>query len=135
MKKALVMIGVVGLGLMVLTGCGPMSYPPSAVGPAMILTDVNYPSMHDAQTVFNFSKSDFEILGPVSATSESESILGVVARGDNGYGKLMTAAKNAYPNADAVINVQWDTDFNSICLGLYSKVTSKVTGTAVKFKK
>jgi len=101
----------------------------------MLFTEVNYPSRHDAQTLFNFNRSDIELLGPISTSSESQCILGLMAQGDNGYGNLMKAAKAKYPEADGVINLQWDTRWNLICMGLISKVQSNVEGMAFKFKK
>ena len=124
------------LGALVVSGCASvMSLPPSGVGPGMLFSDVNYPSRREAQTRFDFTKADIEVLGPVVTTSESQCILGLVAQGDNGYGNLLKAAKAKYPEADGVINVQWDTRWNLICMGIMSKVQSTVEGTAFKFKK
>ena len=124
------------LGALVFSGCASVtSLPPSGVSPGMLFSDVNYPSRHDAQTLFNFSKSDIELLGPVNTMSESQCILGLIAQGDNGYGNLMKAAKAKYPDADGVINLQWDTHWDLICMGIMSKVQSNVEGMAFKFKK
>jgi len=135
MKKWLALLGCVVVGLS-LTGCaGLMSAPPSGVSPGGLFSDVNYPSYRESQTQFTFAREDFIILGPVSATSESSCILGLFAQGDNGFGNLTRAAKAKYPDCDGVINVQWDTEWNLICLGLISKVTAKVEGTAIKIKR
>ena len=112
-----------------------MSAPPSGVSPGMLLSDVNYPSYRESHTQFTFVRSDFEILGPVSAKAESQCILGLIAQGDNGFGNLTRAAKAKYPDCDAVINIQWDTQWNLICLGLMSKVTSTIDATAIKIKR
>lgn len=124
-------------GLMLLTGCsGLMTVPPSGVTPASLFTDVKYPSRREPETRFNFSKNDIDILGPVHATAESQTILSLLSQGDNGYGNLLKAARKEYPNADGVINVQWDTQFNNVCMGfLYQKATSHMDGTAIRFKR
>lgn len=135
MKKWLSVLGcvVVGLGL---TGCaGLMSTSPSGVAPGGLFSDVNYPSYRESQTKFTFTRDDLVILGPITAKSESQCILGLVAQGDNGFGNLMKAARTKYPDCDGVINIQWDTQWNLICLGLMSKVTATVEGTAIKIKR
>jgi hypothetical protein len=135
MKKWLSMIGCVGAGLF-LTGCaGLMSVPPSGVAPGGLFSEVTYPSYRESQTKFTFTHDDLVILGPVTATSESQSILGLVAQGDNGFGNLMRAARAKYPDCDGVINIQWDTKWNLVCLGIISKVTATVEGTAIKIKR
>ncbi|MEI8122938.1 MAG: hypothetical protein WCI20_12890 [bacterium] len=135
MNKWMAMLGCVSIGL-VLTGCaGLMTAPPSGVAPGGLFSDVNYPSYRESQTRFTFTHDDLVILGPVTATSESQCILGLVAQGDNGFGNLMRAAKAKYPECDGVINIQWDTRWNLICMGLLSKVTATVEGTAIKIKR
>jgi len=135
MNKWMAMLGCVSIGL-VLTGCaGLMTAPPSGVAPGGLFSDVNYPSYRESQTRFTFTHDDLVILGPVTATSESQCILGLVAQGDNGFGNLMRAAKAKYPECDGVINIQWDTRWNLICMGLMSKVTATVEGTAIKIKR
>ena len=135
MNKWMAMLGCVSMGL-VLTGCaGLMTAPPSGVAPGGLFSDVNYPSYRESQTRFTFTHDDLVILGPVTATSESQCILGLVAQGDNGFGNLMRAAKARYPECDGVINIQWDTRWNLICMGLMSKVTATVEGTAIKIKR
>jgi hypothetical protein len=136
MKKVIgLLLGVAGL--VALSGCaGIWAPPPGGAQPAMVLTETTYPSMYQAPAVkFNFERSDIEILGPVSATSESQSILGIVCQGDNGYGNLMRAAKAAYPNCDGVMNIMWDTHYNCMCLGLVTKVKANVEGVAFRYKK
>jgi len=81
-------------------------------------------------------RDDVEILGQVQSVSESDSVLGIISQGDNGYGKVLAAARAKYPETDAVINMQWDIQYKAICGGfLYEKVISKIDGTAVKYKK
>jgi len=135
MKKWLSIAVSVASGLF-LTGCaGLMSTSPSGVAPGGLFSDVNYPSYRESQTRFTFTRDDLVILGSVTAKSESSCILGLVAQGDNGFGTLMKEAKMKYPDCDGVINIQWDTQWNLICLGLVSKVTSTVEGIAIKIKR
>lgn len=134
--KKMILASLPLMGALVFSGCASvLSMPPSGSSPGMLMTEVTYPSKHDAQTLFNFSKADIELLGPISVTSESQCMLGLMAQGDNGYGNLMKAAKAKYPDADGVINLQWDTRWNLLCLGIISKVQSNVEGMAFKFKK
>jgi hypothetical protein len=134
--KKWIMAGLPLLGALVISGCASVTaIPPAGSSPGVLLTEVTYPSRHDAQTLFNFSRADIELLGPITATSESQCILGLMAQGDNGYGNLMKAAKAKYPDADGIINLSWDTHWNLICLGIISKVQANVEGMAFKFKK
>ena len=132
-------------------GCGTTSMGPSGVSPGLLMTDVKYPSAHDAQTRINIKRDDIQILGTVQATAESSSfLLRLWASGDNGYGKLMQAARRAYPQADGVVDIQWDTEYKDVleCCGLnycaivtralspiYAKVTSHMEGQAFQFKR
>ena len=135
MKNWTAIVGCVASSV-ILSGCaGLMSAPPSGVTPGGIFSDVTYPSYRESQTKFTFTHSDLVILGPVTSTSESSCFLGLFASGDNGYGNLTRAAKAKYPDCDGVINIQWDTEWNQICMGLISKVTATVEGTAIKIKR
>jgi len=96
-------------------GCGTTSMGPSGVSPGLLITDANYPSAHDAQTRINFKRADIQILGVVKAEFESRNIFWLWASGDNGYGKLMQAARQSYPQADGVVDVQWDTEYRDLC--------------------
>jgi len=129
-------------------GCGtPTAMGPSGVAPGMLMTEVTYPSKHDAQTRINIKRDDIQILGTVKADAESVNILfWLWASGDNGYGKLLQAARQVYPKADGVVDIQWDTEYQDACaicgtvLGyiprpIYAKVTSHMEGKAFQFKR
>ena len=126
-----------------LAGCAtPMGVPPSGVAPGFLLSDVQYPSRRECNTQFKFKREDIVVLGPIKATGESQCILMLWASGDNGYGNLMKAARIAYPDADGVVDVQWDTRYNNICLPccymyipVLFKATSTGEGNAFKFKR
>ncbi|MEI8139915.1 MAG: hypothetical protein WCI03_08615 [bacterium] len=127
-----------------LAGCvsPPMGIPPSGVSPGFLFSDVNYPTQRDSITKFKVNRNDIVILGPVTAKGESQCILALWAKGDNGYGNLMKAAKGAYPNADGVVDVQWDTKYSNLCIPccyvlvpIMFKATSTGEGQAFMFKK
>lgn len=126
-----------------LSGCSSlMNVPPSGVSPGFLFSDVNYPSRRESNTQFKFDRKDIVILGPVTATGESQNILLLWSQGDNGYGNLMKAAREAYPEADGVVDVQWDTRYSNLCIPccymyipILFKVKSTGEGNAFKFKK
>ena len=108
---------------------------PSAAGakPGGIVADGTY-GIGGMPTHIRLQREDVQILGQVESSTESECILGIISQGDNGYGKVLAAARAKYPTCDAVINMQWDTQYKTICAGiLYEKVATKITGTAIKY--
>jgi hypothetical protein len=140
-------IPLLALLLLLNCGCGtPTSMGPSGVSPGLLMTEVTYPSMRDAQTRINLKRDDIQILGVIKADAKSQNILWIWASGDNGYGNLMKAARQAYPQTDGVIDVQVDTEYKdllSVCamyfLGLpipiLSSVTTHMEGRAFQFKR
>ncbi|MBP7654681.1 hypothetical protein KA977_14770 [Candidatus Dependentiae bacterium] len=132
MRKILLSLCV--LSLLFLVGCGGvMKVGNSGVIPASIMTDVNYPAEFlGGKVSYNMeTPTKYSIIGPVNAAGESSNILGIVAQGDNGYKKLMDAANRV--GADAVVNVVTDLHFNSYIFGAYTKVTTNLSGIAVRF--
>lgn len=114
-------------------GCaGVGSMPPSGAMPGTIVGDVTYPGTNFSGTQYQFTKGDFEIIGPVTAEAESTSILGILASGDSGYAKLYEKAKAA--GADDVICVKVDTHYYNI-LAFYTRVNTKLHGVAIKWTK
>jgi hypothetical protein len=132
--KRLALALVVGAAMAVSTGCAALwSWPVSAAGPGSLYVNQTIPSADTTSTQYRFERKDFDILGPVSAEAETSSILGWVATGDGGYGKLLTQAKSQL-NADDVIDVRIDTQYSNI-LGLISTSKTKLMGVAIRFKK
>ncbi|RME73413.1 MAG: hypothetical protein D6776_07115 [Planctomycetota bacterium] len=132
--KRLALALVVGAAMTVSTGCAALwSWPVSAAGPGSLYVNETIPSKDTTSTQYRFERKDFDILGPVTAEAETTSILGWVASGDGGYGKLLSAAKSQF-NADDVIDVRIDTEYSNI-LGLFSTVKTKIMGVAIKYKK
>ncbi len=134
--KKLKLVLVVAFMLALFVGCGPRSVPPSGVMPGMLISSVEYPSMQSSVTNFTFKGEDIEILGPVSVSTSSTNILGLFAFGSNGYGELMREANKKYKGeAEGLVSIVFDTKYTNVCFMLYSKVTSNVSATAVRFKR
>jgi len=141
--KSNIKIVFILLSLGVLSGCGAGAYMqpgyPSAVTPAIIYSDdVVYP-YKDSFTMFNISREDYSILGHVTTEMESMNILFIYSSGDNGYGKLLAAAKEKYPETNALMNVYWDSKVKTIGwpyppIPFYQKITARVTATAVSIR-
>jgi hypothetical protein len=107
---------------------------PTGSAPGGLIADGTYGSGGTCSFI-RFEGSDVEVLGQVQSSTESETTLGLISRGDNGYGKVVAAARAKYPTCNGVINLQWDTQYNTICSGiLYEKVTTIIEGTAVRYK-
>lgn len=137
-------IGVVACvsALMLVAGCagwsnarsgGPGKGIPGGVSHGTILGDVTYPCFINSHTEIQLDTDDFDIIQTVTAEGSSMSILGIVASGDNGYGKLFEKARAA--GADDVINVKADTRTESVLTIFWKKATTKLTGTAIRWKK
>jgi len=112
---------------------------PSAVTPAFVFSDdVVYP-FKDSFTNFTLERKDYRILGHVTTEMESINILYIYSRGDCGYGKLLEIAKQKYPQANALMNVYWDSKLTHVGwpyppLPLFQKVTARVTATAISLR-
>jgi hypothetical protein len=115
-----------------LVGCAGFGGPSGVTGafPGTIYTQAIYPAYASWGQVEY--KRDFDIVGEVNGDAESSSILGIICTGNSGYAKLYEAAKAK--GADDVINVKIDTHYSNI-LGVYSKVITKLSGVAIKWKK
>jgi len=89
---------------------------PGGVGHGVIVGDVTYPCFINSITHITLDTDDFEILETVTATTSSTSILRAAG-------------------ADDVINVKADTREQSILMGFWKRATTKLTGTAIRWKK
>lgn len=84
---------------------------------------------------YDYSSVDFEVLGPVEAKGESSVLLGIVARGNEGYGLLMRAARQKYGNdATTVMFIFSDYSYEGIIFPLFGEIETQYYGTAVKSK-
>lgn len=133
-KKAITVLSI--SILIMISECAATTHmPPSGANPAPLISNTNYPSMHNSVTNFNFTKDDIEILGPVFVSTSSHNLLYLFSWVNNGYGALLDKAKETYPDADALININYDTHYTKVLLFLYTRVKSNVTATAVRIKK
>jgi len=128
--------------LMLLTGCaGFRSAPgggdgkaiPGGVSHGVLMGDITYPCFINSTTYINLDTDDFDIIETVTAETSSTSVLGLFSEGDNGYGKLFEKARAA--GADDVINVKADTREQRILMGFWTQATTKLTGTAIRWKR
>ena len=124
------------MALLLLCGCGgviPAQMGPSGIGfRGSAFTQVTYPAANTAETRFQFDMDDVEIVGPVSGTSTSHSIIfGLIAIGDSGYKAALEEARRS--GADDIVNMRVDATYFNF-LGLYSKVDLIVHGTGIRWK-
>lgn len=133
--RSLMVAVVVLSGVLVLTGCARFSHVshPEGVSAGNLVGDVTYPVFSSERTEFKFDTDDFVIVRTVTAEASSSNVLGLFGSGDNGYGKLFEEARAA--GADDVINIKVDTREQKILIGFYTKATTKLTGTAIKWKR
>jgi uncharacterized protein YbjQ (UPF0145 family) len=134
MNKLLTTLAVGAIAL-VMNGCawGPWGTGPGGTYPAFVYSDnVVYPASNTSSTVHQLTTDDFTIGGTVVATGEMENILGIIARGDNGYQNLLKQARAQ--GADDVINVRTDVQHSNI-LSLYVKTQITLTGQAVTYNR
>ena len=129
--KIRILIGICCMVLLILvTGCAMLSpaTPVGSVPTGMLVTSATGPV-----SIAAANYTEYKVIGQATGTSSAVGVLGIIASGDAG---ASTAYKNALSNAraDALIDVQVDQKVTSV-LGLFSKHTTIVTGTAIKFEK
>lgn len=84
---------------------------------------------------WDYSSADFEVLGPVEATGESTVLLGLVARGTEGYGLLMKEARKIYgKDVSTVMFIFSDYSYEGLFYPIIGSVKTSYSGTAVKAK-
>ena len=128
--------------LMLLSGCaGFRSAPgggegralPGGVSHGVLVGDITYPCFINSITHINLNTDDFDIIETVTAETSSTCVLGLFSEGDNGYGKLFEKARAA--GADDVINIKADTREQRILSFFWTQATTKLTGTAIRWKR
>jgi len=112
MRKAILLI----LSAVALSGCG-----------------ILYTNIHSPRSYRSAVPSEVKA-APTDETASgmacNQAVLFLVAWGDAGYG---AAVKNALGGRDAILyDVKCDIKVNSVLLGLYSKMCTKVTGKVAK---
>ncbi len=132
--KKIVLLSAMFAGIMFLcSGCGTAFIPNNgyaAAYPSVIYTNEIHPA-HIANKVTNLD--GFEVLGQVNGTASAVNTLFIVTAGDTGIAKAKANALKHYPSAHDIINMEVDTEIHSI-LGLFTSVTTHVSGWAVKYK-
>ena len=120
-----------------LAGCCAMGggySSPLGSRPGSIVADGTY-GTGGTPAFVRFEGTDVEVLGQVQAEGHSETTLGIISSGDNGYAKVLDAARKKYPDFNGVINLQYDVQYNNICGGaLVERVTTKIEGTVIKYR-
>ncbi len=104
------------LAAVALSGCG------------MLYTNIHSPRSYRSAVPSEVKATSTD--ETVSGMGCSQSLLYLVAWGDGGYG---AAVKDALAGRDAILyDVKCDMKINSVLLGLYTKVCTKVTGKVAK---
>lgn len=131
MKKGIILFTVVALFMV--TGCtgSGKRVGLSGVRQGSIVHNVTYPSANFSNTEFKITSDDFTILQTITAESTSFNVLGIFSSGDSGYSKLYSEAQAV--GADDTINIKADTHQFRFLM-FFSKSTTKLTGTAIKWK-
>lgn len=124
--KTRILFGICCMALLIFVGgCASFSVVPTvptgllytgATGPVGVAA-ANYP--------------EYKVIGPAEGTSSAVGVLGIIATGNAGVSEAYQDALRR-ARADALIDVQVDQKLTSV-LGLFSKHTTIVQGTAVKF--
>lgn len=111
-------------GLVVFCGCQ---------GGVWVGSDTLKPNMN-ATTVTQYRNDapNYEVLGPVSATCEAMSVLGVYAGGTDGHAVLWEEALKIYPGVTGIKDISQTNDFMNILWFVYNSVKTTYYGTAVK---
>ncbi|MBW2664607.1 MAG: hypothetical protein JRD93_22205 [Deltaproteobacteria bacterium] len=106
---------------------------PYGVSHGYLVGDITYPCFINSHTEIKLDTDDFDIIETVTAETSSINVLGLFSSGDNGYGKLFEKAREA--GADDVINIKADTRTESVLRVFWKRATTKLTGTAIRWKK
>lgn len=136
MRNAFLLIALAAFITFGSTGCGVFYGGRLGLGtarPGSILTNQVRPGYDSVGNAFQLrSENGFTFVSTVTAESSSSSILGWIASGEGGFGKLYEAAKAA--GGDDVINIRTDVEYNDI-LGVYLQAKTKWYGVAIKYNK
>ncbi len=87
----------------------------------------------DAGVTTSLAPREYEELGTINFDGTITNILGLFTFGGKGYEELLAAARETYPEADAVIDIYKDYKASSI-LGVYNSWTYSYYGTVIKYK-
>lgn len=98
-----------------------------------VYMNVKQPGEVYTTTEYTLTANDFKVLDRVSATGETTLWFGMVLTGGEGYQALVDQARAI--GGDDVMNYSFDIEVKSIVLLIYSRVTWKATGIAVKYNR
>ncbi len=126
-----ILIGICCMALLIMvTGCAMLSpgVPVGSVPTGLVYTGATGPV---SAAVANYP--EYKVIGPAVGTSSTVGVLGIIAAGNAGISEAyQDAIRRVW--ADALVDVQVDQKVTSV-LGLFSKHTTIVRGTAIKFVK
>jgi hypothetical protein len=131
--KKIALMAAIALGGLTLTGCvngvaTNQGFPVAQGG--LIYTQIQGATL--VQERPEAASRPYQVVKNVGAKSTTTNIMGLVATGDASYNTLKTKALQGV-DADDIINLEVDFAHESI-LGIVSKVTTTVRGTAVKYR-
>ncbi len=129
MKKATLLAALV-LGTVALTGCVGIAHNNGfpSVPPGPLFTEMKA----GAQVQERSDARKYTVVKPVvTAEATTTCFLGLISQGDASYATLKRDALSG-TNADDIINLEVDYTQNNI-LGVVNKVTTKITGAAIKY--
>ena len=125
-----ILIGICCMALLVFSaGCAMVTAGSCCSRPAGMI----YTSSTGPVGIAAANYPDYKVIGPAEGTSTAIGVLGIVGVGNCGASEAYQDALRR-ARADALIDVQVDQKCTSVLL-LFSKHTTIVKGTAVKFKK
>jgi hypothetical protein len=132
--KHIALIALVAAAIGFSTGCAGIGSGPGTAHASggSIMTNQTWAGMDGTMTSYRLERKDFDVLGAVSAETETKSILGWIASGDGGWKALLDKAKSE-KGADDVIDVRVDNEYHNI-FGIISTVKTRLYGVAVKWK-
>ena len=120
MKKIFVLAGVA----LAAAGCMSPEY----------LTRSAKPNMNSAN-ITQYEPKEYTVLGPVTASANSRSILGIIAEGHEGQGLLWEAARTKYGDkVTGIKDISVSYDYTAILAFVYNEVRTTYTGIAVSEK-
>ena len=133
MKKTIVMFGFCMIVL--LTACTPTNYVISSGFPSTMPAEIITMQSRGGFMIPKMqSMKDVEVLGKVTGSACTQTIVLVFAFGDSSIAALKADALKKYPQADDIVNVEIDSSHIGV-LGIYNKNTVTLTGIAVKYRR
>jgi len=103
MRKMVLGVILIFIGIFTLSGCADMSY-------SRNWQSMSHIPIHNVEVQHIFNSNDFKVLGPVTVRAGGiKTLLWIFSWGRNGYAELYEAAKRKYGEVDTIINIMEDT--------------------------